>query len=310
MSRSDRPRWYHPGDVPATVRDADRAARVSTQNVVDVLASEELDAPRDRIHAMVETARERISETDPTPTHDLETPRPLQSRFVDASDVAYLGPRDFATVLGLVLSRYEGTFRTPEDVDDVAVDLLWNRQHVTVGFRTVSRPPEAPVDRDDVVAVVDGDTTPATGRSPSTLGIVSNAGFTEIARDYAEKRDVRLFGTNYLTRWFRDARLTYDVFGALLEGEHSADEIDELVDTLPPLPDTVREEDPLGEQPEVAWSGDDNGQPLQTNVERPIPVVDPHPNAGEKGALYANPDDDGDYGVFDRLLHELHEDNE
>ena len=310
MSRAEQPSWYHPGDVPATIRDADQTASVSTEGIVDVLASEEFEAPKERIHDMVEKARERVSEPETNAIDDLEDPRPLRSRFVGADDVAYLGPRDFATVLGVVLSRYEGSFRTPEDVDDVAVDLYWNRQYITVGFRIVSRPPEVPVGREDVAAVVDGDTTPVAGRSPSTLGIVSNAGFTDVTRAYAEEHDVQLFGVNHLVRWFEDAKLTYDVFGSLLEGEHSSDELDDLVDTLPPLPDIIRESDPLSKCPEVVWSGGDDGRRLQTDVARPIPVPDHQPNAGEKGTLYANPSDDGDYGAFDRLMHELQEDDE
>lgn len=311
MSRSRRPSWYHPGDVPKTIYDAATSADVSTRTIVDVLAREELDAPEARIEAMVEAARDRVTESDEIPTHDLDDPRPLQTRFVDADDVSYLGTSDFATVLGVVLSRYEGTFQTPEVVDDVAVDLFWNRQYTTVGIRAISRPPEAPVDRDDIEPLVEGNTTLAVGRSPSVLGVVSKAGFTSFAREYAEKHDIELFGTYHLTRWFEDARLTHGVLGSLLEGDDLDDEeLAKLLDSLPSLPDAIRESDPLGELSDELWSGTDDGRTVETGVKRPIPVPDSRPDAGKTGAMYADPAKDGDYGAFDRFIHELQEEDE
>lgn len=311
MSRSLNPEWYHSGDVPATIRDAVHTSSVSTQTIVDVLMREELDAPRDRVHRLVKSARDRVTAADDGPTHDLDDPRPNPSRFVDSDDVSYLGTSDFATVLGVALSRYEGAFRTPETVDGVAVDMYWNRQYTTVGFRTIPRSLDAPVEREDIEPLVNGETTPTTGRSPSTLGVVTSAGFTSFARDYADEHDIRLFDPGHLTRWFKDARLTHDVLGTLLEGgDLSEDELTELVDTLPPVPDAVRGADPLRELSDGFWSGTDDGRTIETDVDRPIPVADPQPSPGEKGTLYADPTDDGDYDALGRFMTELQEDEQ
>jgi hypothetical protein len=311
MSGADQPHWYEPGDVPATIRNATENANVTVKDVVDVLATFELEAPRDRLQTMVDSARARVSTDTREAAVDLEESRPLEPRFIDVSDLRYLNATDFATVLGVTLSRYEGTFRVPEEVDELAVDLFWNRQHTTIGFALVTRPPSAPVEDPDVLSVRTGETSPPFGRAVSALGIVSLAGFTEAARKVAAENDIRLFGPEYLTRWLSDAQLTPDVFGTLISHDDLGDaEIDEICSQLPDVPKAVRETDPLGDCPETGWSGGGDIAPVPTDVKRPMPIPETLPDPGQKGTLYANPADDGDFGAFDRFMNELAEEDE
>lgn len=304
-----QPGWYHPGDIVATVRDAEQTGRVSTREIADVLGRWELEASRDRIYAMVESTRNQGVPDDTSPERTLDEPRALESRFVDVTDVAYLHRRDFATVLGLILTRYDGTFRTVADDDDTVIDLLWNRQHTTVGLKTTPRPPGVPIEQREIATIVDGDTTPTVGRSPSTLGLVSNAGITDAAREYANDHEIRLFDAAFLTRWLAETHLTPAVLGTVVDNDDlDPDECAALLETLPPLPAPVSERDPLADRPDEVWSGSDDGRHVKTTATRPIPVAERRPSAGEIGVLYADPADDGDYGAFDRLLTEFGDD--
>lgn len=318
VSQQDTPDWYQPGDIPASLRAAD--STVTTDRIVEVLTQHEVTAPRERVCEMVDSARSQLdSETsEKSPSADGD-PRSLNSRLVDVGDFSYLGNRDFALVLGAVLSRYEGSFRVPEEIDDLAVDLFWQRQYTTVAFRTVPSSESQAVEQSDVEAVVRGDTAPPTGRAPSVLGIVSNADFTADARSHAADHDIELYGPDHLSRWCRDAQLTLDVLGALLEeGERSLEDVDAVLDDLDPLPDPIRTRDPLGEVIDVRWTA----QPANGDGPTPGPVSQPVPSEngeGEKeealtpgttGELYADPDEDGDYGAFDRFMDNLEEDSQ
>lgn len=311
MSRGDAPEWYHPGDMVTTIQAADEYELTTSEPIVDVLADRELDAPRDRIEEMVTSAREHLSTRQDGKQPDSEDPRPMEPRYVDAADASYLGERSFATLLGIVLSRYEGSFSSPEPVDDLAVDLFWNRQHTTVAFRTVGRESSPSVQSGDVRDVIDGDTAPASGRSPSCLGIVSRGGFTPGARKLAEEHDVRLIGRDHLARWFADAKLTPEVLGTIAEREDvGREELLDLVSTLPDMPTPVREKDPL-DLPAVETLSITTAESSQAEPD-PAPAQEsdvPHSaTAGEKGTLYADPDEDGDSGTFDRIVDELEDD--
>jgi hypothetical protein len=41
-----------------------------------------------------------------------------------------------------------------------------------------------------------------------------------------------------------------------------------------------------------------------------MPIPETLPDPGQKGTLYANPADDGDFGAFDRFMNELAEEDE
>lgn len=312
MSRSRTPPWYHPGDVAQSVRDASRGSDISTQEIVDVLQEHEFEASRDRIRRLVETTRDRLPETEnpPAPDHSPDEPRTLPSRFIDAADIEYYGTRDFALILGVALARYEGSFRIPEAIDGLSVDLFWNRQHTTVAFKTIVRPTGAPAAEDVVRDVVAGKTSPPTGRSPSILAIVSNGGFTSYARDLADENDIELFGMDHLRQWFTDAKLTNSILGTLLEeGDQSSEERTEILSELQPLPNPIREEDPLENVRQVEWLDANDSDPTPTTVKQRMPVSETRPPPGQRGTLYADRDEDGDFGAFDRFTDELMEDN-
>jgi hypothetical protein len=314
MSRHELPSWYEPGNVSESMENVADNSDVYLEEVVDILQYHEFDAPRDRIRDLVETARDRIStlESDSAiESEAAEEPRSLDPRFVDVTDVGYLDARDFALVLGVVLSRYEGNFMIPEAKEDVAVDLLWNRQHTTVAFRTISRPPEMPVEEADVHSVVRGDTDPDTGRSPSQLGIVSNAGFTDDARELATANDIGLFGEDRLERWLADTMLTHETLGALLESEdRDASEFEDVLADLQTIPGIVRERDPLDDVTPPGWSINGGGNTTVSGVNQRMPVGEDTPSPGTHGELYADPSEDGDFGAFDRFVNELQEDAE
>jgi hypothetical protein len=310
VSRSSTPHWHEPGDVVRTIRTAQRKRGVDTDRVVEVLANHELDAPRARIEKLVEATPTDLG-SDGTDVEELAEPRADRARFVDSKDVEYLSTDEFATVLGAALSRYRGQFRTPEEVDELDVDLFWNRQHTTVALRTVPRDPGEHVEEDVVQHVVRGNTSNPSGRTPSTVGVVTNTGFTDAAAIRAEEGDLELFGAEALAQWLRDARLTPEVVGELLdEGERSDAEFEALLEELPPLPEPVADRDPL--------SGVDSGTGLHSSIDtadrnergagardRSVPVVDTPSTPGQRGELYADPEEDGDFGAFDDYMDEL-----
>lgn len=314
MSRHELPSWYEPDDVSESMQNVADNSDVYLEEVVDILQYHEFDAPRDRIRELVETARDQISDLHSDSEAQSEVtgePRSLEPRFVDVTDVGYLDTQDFALVLGVVLSRYEGSFTVPEVGGDVAVDLLWNRQHTTVALRTISRPPEMPVEEADVQFVVRGDTDPDTSRSPSRLGIVSNAGFTNDARDLATANDIELFGEDHLERWLADTMLTHETLGALLESEDSdTSEFEDVLADLQTIPGIVRERDPIGDVTPPGWSINGGGDTTVSGVKQRMPVAEDPPSLGTHGELYADPSEDGDFGAFDRFVHELQEDTE
>ncbi len=325
MSRSGTPKWYTSGDIEASLQAAFQTSGLSVDEIAGVLATHELDASRDRIEKMIKTTREQFSAnaaaTQPS-TATLDEPRPTEPRAIAPTDIEYLGPRDAAYVIGAMLSRYEGTFSTPEAVDELSVDLFWNRTHTTVAFGIELRPDSEPVDTPAVQSIVTGETTPVSGRSPSTIGIISNGTFTNEAQAIATEHDIRCFEAEYLERWCEETRLTDGVIGKLLdEGDQSIEEIGELLDELPSLPAPVRERDPLTRIQETDWttstieyektagqdgSGDSekSGVDDDDSIDTPSttgPTDDESPDTGQHGVLYADPDEDGDFGAFDRF---------
>jgi len=334
MSRSEPPEWHTPGDIEASLRAAFRVSDLSVDEIAGVLETHELDVPRERIKMMIKTTREQFS-TDAavtlSSTATIDEPRPTEARTIDPVDLEYLSPRDAAYVIGAMLSRYEGTFSTPEGVDELSVDLFWNRSHTTVAFGLELRPDGVSVDAPAVQSIVSGETTPVSGRSPSTIGIVSNGTFSDEARTLATEHDIQCFGAEYLEQWCEETRLTDEVIGKLLdEGDRSIEEINELLDELPPLPAPVQKRDPLTQIQGAEWttstlnyeemvehgsSGDgsasaaEDDNALGTSSATGLTEED-SPTTGQHGVLYADPDEDGDFGAFDRFEAALDEDSE
>jgi hypothetical protein len=337
MTQQQTPPWYQPGDIAASVRRATTRDEVSTTAIVDVLATHELDTPRTRIRSLVETTHDQLADnpnTESPPSSEMQggEPRPLSPRIVAADDIAYLGSRDFARVLGAILSQYEGGFDVAQQVDESAVDVFWYRQQTTVAFRTVPRTPETTIDASIIKAVAEGDTNPASGRPASTVGIVSNAEFSSDAHMVAAANDITLFEQPTLERWLQQVHLTHDVLGDLLEQQDLTDEeYESILDDLPALPPQLQDQDPLTRHPPTIDQppSEIERDPIPNNDADPDTDKDPDPDdgtpqdgssgellgdapadPGEQGVLYADPDEDGDAAAFDRFEAELTEDSE
>jgi len=329
MTQQPVPEWYQPEDIAASVRHAIKQTDTSTDQIVDVLVANEIDTSRDRVDTLVEAARTRLSnepnaESAPQSNAEDAEPRPLKPRLVASEDLAYLDNTDFAHVLGSILTCYGGGFKLPEQVDESSADVFWHRQHSTVAFRTVPRVSSTPVEDSVVKAVAAGDTDPISGRPASTVAVVTNTEFTDAAHDTAAANDILLFEQPALEQWLHDTRLTYDVFGSLLEQQNlSEEEYDTILDDLPALPPHLQETNPLERSPtaisQPPSSTDRNSIPdsiTEPDTETPPDsasgeLLDESPEeAGEQGVLYADPDEDGDAEVFDRLTADLTEDTE
>ncbi|WP_135666515.1 restriction endonuclease [Halorhabdus rudnickae] len=338
MSQQQHPQWYQPGSITESIRRAIEDKAITTEQIVDVFATHELDAPRDRITTLVENARDQLPdniETASSPT-DTGPRRTSPSRIVSTADIAYLNAHDFARILGATLSRYEGSFQTPETVDDVVVDLFWNRQHTTVAIKTAPTDPGSTRGSDIVHTVAEGNTTPATGRGASSTVIVSNSSFTDDAHEVAEAQEITLIEQPTLDQWFTDVQLSHEVLGTIVEQHDlTQEEYDDILNDLPPLPSTLQEIDPLDRQPpniEPAAStlnrefthetpsettGSNTSRDDQQSESDSAPedstesVLDTAPEEhGKHGVLYADPDEDGDVDAFDRFAAKLTEDSE
>lgn len=247
-STREAPHWYRHGDVPATVREA-REVGADETHLVDVLAEYEFDAEPARV-------RELVRELEP---YDGEVPESVATvsdgdhgsaptRRLAVSDVEYFDRREFARVLGAVLTRYEGTFSVPSPDADLAVDLFWNRQYGTVGLRTEPRGTSTTVGDEPVHSLADGATDPLVGRSPTELVVVSNRSFDPVAATTATEADdsIRLVGPETLRRWFTDAKLSREVVGELVDAAGLTDEqFSDLVADIGRVPKSRCPEDPL-----------------------------------------------------------------
>ena len=304
--------WYTPGDVPGSIEAATVDSSVYVEHIVDVLQAHELDAPRSRIRVLVTSTRDQITEQNSTSTEigePLEDPRPVQSRVFDVDDAAYLGQRDLATILGVTLSRYAGSFSLVDPEADSVLDLLWNKQHTTVGFHVVTCPNQEPLSADHVTAVHEGSTDTGSGRSPAQLAVIGPATATEKARSVAEDHDIVVVDADLLRRWFSEVRLTPAFVGRILKAETVAyNELAHLISELKPMPDVVANRDPLNVDYSSRPIARGDATAVTTSIDQTLPVEDETPPPGTQGKLYADPSDDGDFGAFDRFVDNLEED--
>ncbi|ERJ05685.1 Restriction endonuclease protein [Halorhabdus tiamatea SARL4B] len=338
QQQQSQPQWYQPGSITESIRRAIEYDAITTELIVDVLATHELDAPRDRVTTLVKNARDQLPDNTETASSTTDTGplRTSPSRIVSAADMAYLNAHDFARILGATLSRYEGSFQTPEAVDDADVDLFWNRQHTTVAIKTAPTDSGTTRGSDIVHTVAEGNTTPATGRGASSTVIVSNSSFTDDAHEVAETKEITLIEQPTLDQWFTDVQLSHDVLGTIVEQHDlTQEEYDDILNDLPPLPSTLQEIDPLDRQPPTIepavstrnreFTHETSAEPTGSNTSQnnqssesdsttedsTESALDTAPEEhGEHGVLYADPDEDGDVDAFDRFAANLTEDSE
>ncbi len=323
MSQSQAPPWYESGDIEQSLRTAFQRSNVTTRDILDVLGEHELDASRDRILAMVETARDQI--TDGSSVSDLSTPsiddtREQQTRYLSLADLEYLGSRDTAYLIGTMLARFDGSFRVPESVDTEASDLVWMRSGTSVGLWLEWRSDGSFVEKTDIRSVVRDSGQSVLDPDISETAIVSNGGFTDEAQELASEHEVKCCGPDYLNRWCREAQIPIAVAGELLSSDRTeSEEIATILEELPPLPASLPVQDPLEPIEKTKWTKStldrdiqqdtsetkstetDTGPTSQPGTSGPQAPSDP----GQQGVLYADPTEDGDFDAFDRFADAL-----
>ncbi|WP_143420511.1 hypothetical protein [Halorubrum sp. Ib24] len=196
---------------------------------------------------------------------------------------------------------------------------------MTVALRIVSTPSGA-VDTTHIDALRNGQVGLEDGRNPSELAIVTNQAFTDRALAAAYEHDIHCFDAGHVEEWFRRARIPMDAVGTLLEdGETHDGPLTDLVE-LPPIPDPRRVVDPLeisrafdidslrtpAEEESTVSSADQseaNHKRQEAGRDRSTTQGDPlggiQSSSGETGTLYADPNEDGDYDVFDKFVDDI-----
>lgn len=324
MSSHSHPDWFVADDVAATIRNA-RSTDTDDEKIVAVLCETALDSlPKARVEAIVsatpdnDTALEGVELPLSQPPSTDESPRESPSRRMTVGDVNYLSDREFARVVGLALEQFDGKTVRPPANADLDVDLYWNRQYVTVGIRTVSTGGRA-LGSEQVESVLNGDVASDVTRSPSELAVVTDGRFEDRATALAIENDVHLVDGGQLETWLRRTMFPPAVIGTVLEdGENHDGPLTDLVE-LEEMPSPRQITDPLEvdrafdiselDKPEQvdrstseAGEGTDQSATEEEKTSQGDPLRDDEPSPCERGTLYANPAEDGDYGAFDSFL--------
>lgn len=328
MSQTRAPSWYESGDIEQSLRAAFQQDSVTTDDIVNVLGEHEFDASRDRLLEMVETTRHQF--TNATTESALTTPsldetRENQVRFINLSDLEYLGSQKAAYLIGTMLSRFEGSFRLPEVVDKKAADLLWMRSDTTVGLWLKWRPNGPPVDKTDLQSVGSSATQSISDEEFAEMAVVSNVGFTDEARGRASEHDIACCGPNRLRRWCQEIQITNAIAGEILDGgTKSNEEINEILNQLPPLPASIPAQDPLKPVTKTEWTTSTLGEQSKSEDGRLEEAKTdtthssqssgsgPQPSSerGQSSVLDGDADVDGDLDAIDRFAKALTEEND
>lgn len=332
--------WYREGPLVEVVHDA-ISSNVAQSEIVDELAEHRFsDTTRRRVEAIVAGAVER-STPDPgqaplsQPIQSNDPPRPVPTRFIDYGDIEHLGDRELSRLLGLTFERFGGNTAFPL-LD--AVDVLWHRQHTTVGIQVVATQ-DSERTLDAIEEVATGETNPPDARAPSRLVVVTAASIDDELTAAASDADVELCGRRQVARWLRIVQLPPTAYGPLLEeGEQSSFDAESVLEELPPLPARVEGCDPLdiassadvvgiepwavatashdkSVQPDTgsttpSWepSTDDDSTPEVTSPQSSdTPDFEVQPTEGKYGRLYADPAEDGDFDGIDEWVDGLDE---
>lgn len=322
--------WYAPDDIRRTVENG-VANDVSTTLMAEYLSEHEFDdIPAPRLKQIIENLP--ISEDTESNTVDLSQPKATDADPRDdlptqltVGDLEYTSNREAARLVGLALELFEGNTVRPTAATEVETDLIWHRQHVTVGFRIVPTPTGS-VGTKHIDALQNGQIVPDDVRRPSKLAIVTNRVFTDEALDLAEKHNIYYFDAGHVEEWFRRARIPMTVVGTLLEdGESHDGPLTDLVE-LPSIPAPRKAVDPLeinrafdtdslttpaeedatpsqAERTETSERHQTSG--LDRSTARDDPLNETQPPAGKTGTLYADPDADGDFEAFDEFVADI-----
>ena len=322
--------WYEPGNVRATVENAYRND-VSMSLIVEYLAKHDFDdVPPSRVERLVENMP--IFEDTGSDTVDLSQPKATDADPRDdlptqltVGDLEYTSNREAARLVGLALELFEGNTVRPTAATEVETDLIWHRQHMTVGLRIVPTPAGS-VGTNHIDALQNGQIVPDDVRKPSKLAIATNRVFTDEALELAEEHDIYCFNAGHVEEWFRRARIPMTVVGTLLEdGESHDGPLTDLVE-VPSIPTPRKAVDPLeinrafdtdslttpaeedttpaqAERTETSERHQTSG--LDRSTARDDPLNETQPPAGKTGTLYADPDADGDFEAFDEFVADI-----
>ncbi|MFB1066797.1 hypothetical protein [Natrinema sp. H-ect4] len=315
------PPWYVEGDIGTSIRNAQEVGEDRDQ-IVSTLSKTELeDLPKHRIEAIVDATPDRNTEAGNLPLSQAPstdaTPRDPPARVLDTDDLEYLSRRELARIVGLTLEQFEGNTVRPAGNQEIALDLYWHRQQMTVGLRTVPMTGEH-VGTEHVDAVIDGPIRIKDTRAPSELVVVTNGSFSDRASELASENGVRLFNGSQVDTWLRRTALSPRVVGTLLEdGEDHDGPLDDLVDS-PSIPEPRQTEDPFEVDRGITLTFHESNMdgPLDGGEGSEVTKREPKTTendllggeqspAGETGTLYADPDEDGDYEAFDKYLEDL-----
>lgn len=345
MSSHLPPNWADPDKPLYEVVAAARDENVATESLVDILQQERFpDAPARRVQRIVEaTADVNISHEGPTADSasgdsrisdlygDSSEYTPGVDRRLDLSDLRDVTRGEFAELCRPLLERFDGNTIVPHHP---TVDVLWHRQHGTVGIHVIPGSPEDTLSVEQIRNVADADTTVDNHRSPSQLVIVTPRQTDDEVSAAATEMDITLVGAPRLAQWFRITPLTPNVVGDILENSHSSEfEVAETIEALPPLPPRWADADPLlfptlpeahvdagtsvshpdsRPQPSISSttdkraSGETDTTTEQTGTSKTTTGTsgldgDSNETDAKKeyGTLYADPSEDGDYDGID-----------
>lgn len=322
--------WYDPESVRATVTNG-VANNIEPSRIAEYLAEREFNGiPLSRVERIVDstsvsedTLGESIDLSQPEATD--AKPREDVTKQLAVYDLEYVSNREAARLIGVALEQFDGNTVRPPETSQAETDLVWNRQHMTVALRIVSTPSGA-VDTTHIDALRNGQVGLDDGRSPSELAVVTNQVFTDEALAAAYEHDIHCFDAGHVEEWFRRARIPMDAVGTLLEdGETHDGPLTDLVE-LAPIPDPRKEVDPLeisrafdidslrtpAEEESTVSSTDQseaNHKRQETGRDRSTTQDDPlggtQSSSGKTGTLYADPNEDGDYDVFDKFVDDI-----
>lgn len=329
MRNLGSPNWLIDGDVAASVKKA-RQSDIPKSSIIQELNYEVFDeTPKGRIKAIVDAIPDEDAETDAIslplsqdPSTDAD-PRGRTTRLAASADISYLSPREAARVVGLVIEQFAGNTVRPPANESTECNLYWDRQHRTIGLRIVPAVGEK-VGEQHLQALSHGETAVEDIRSPSEVALVTNGWLSEGAKRLAEDDDIRYFDRGHLEAWFRRAKITPDALGTVLEdGENHDGPLSELVD-IPEIPSPISV-DPFEmkrvfneprptEGPDAENEADQKKETEPGRNESAASETVPSPSkeaitpSGETGTLYADPDEDGDYGAFERFVDDIESD--
>lgn len=319
--------WYDPQSIRQTVQNG-KENNIETDRIAVYLAEQEFDdVPLSRVKKIVDempTASDS-AETGPdlsqSPSTDTK-PREQLTKQLAVTDLEYLSNREAARLVGLALEQFDGNTVRPPGATQGETDVVWHRQHMTVGLRVVPIP-SGEVGSTHIDALLEGTVVPPDTRSPSELAIVTNRPYTDEATEYAAEHDMHLFDAGHVEEWFRRARIPMDAVGTVLEdGENHDGPLTDLVE-IPPIPGPRKTVDPLEinrafdidsltvpaeedtkpseyEQPETNQGQQETEGARSTVRDDPFGGTQSPP--GETGTLYADPGEDGDSEAFDRFI--------